>query len=71
MHKLLGIALLIGGSIVGIILLWLMILYLNEGLLSVTAVIIGIIAGFGLLVMPQWVIGIYMLKAGQEDSNPG
>jgi len=62
MTKILGIALLIGGTIVGVILLWLMRVYLNEQRLSTATAVAFLIISFILFVIPQWALGIYLVK---------
>lgn len=70
MTKLLGIALLIGGSIIGLILLWLMNIYINEQKLSMATAVAFILITFFLLVIPQWIIGIYLVKTDKNHSDP-
>jgi hypothetical protein len=64
MHKLLSIALLIGGLLVGGVILWLMRLYVAEGLLSgATAVTLSLI-GLLLCALPQFILAAYLQRAG-------
>jgi len=62
MEKFLGIILIIGGLLVGGVLFWLMNLYAAEGLLSIGLAFIAGLAGFLLLVLPQWLLGVYLLR---------
>jgi multisubunit Na+/H+ antiporter MnhE subunit len=69
MHKLLSIALIIGGLLVGGVILWLMRLYVAEGLLSgVTAVILSLI-GLLLFALPQFILAAYLLYTRKQ--KPG
>lgn len=63
MQKLLGIALLIGGFLVGGIVVWLMALYVEEGLLEGGTAVIGTIIGLLLLALPQFILGVTLLRA--------
>lgn len=70
MQKLLGAGLIIGGTLVGLILLWLMNIYVTEDKLSTTMAIFSLILGFILIVIPQWAIGFYIIKSGKSHSEP-
>jgi hypothetical protein len=70
MTKLLGIALLTGGSIIGLILLWLMNIYIDEQKLSLATAVAFLIVSFLLLVIPQWAFGYYLIKTGNNDRYP-
>ncbi len=61
MQKLLGTALIIGGVLVGGVVVWLMRLYVNEGLLAGGTAVIGALLGLLLLTAPQLALGIYLL----------
>lgn len=63
MQKLLGLALIIGGFLVGGIVVWLMALYVGEGLLDGVTAVIGTIFGMLLLALPQFILGGYLLYA--------
>ena len=62
MSKFLGFALIIGGTLVGLILLWLMNIYWQEQRLSAGTAVAFIIVSFLLFVIPQWVIGFFLVK---------
>ncbi|MFN2136349.1 MAG: hypothetical protein ACK2UK_10365 [Candidatus Promineifilaceae bacterium] len=67
MGRTIGIILLIGGTIVALVLGFLMLTYSREGSLSSGAAVLGFTLGFLVLVLPQWGVGGYMLwKGGQE-----
>jgi hypothetical protein len=67
MGRTLGIILLIGGTLVALVLGFLMVTYSREGSLSSGAAVLGFALGFLVLVLPQWGVGAYMLwKGGQE-----
>lgn len=63
MQRFLGIALLIGGLLVGLIVLWLMWLYANEELLATGTAVTGALAGLLILALPQFILGVYLLRA--------
>ena len=60
-EKLLGIALIAGGALVGIIVMVLMSGYARSGDFSTGAATIGVILGFVLLVLPQMGLGVYLI----------
>lgn len=60
MGKTLGIALIIGGTLVGIIIIWLGNIYLQQGDLDSRTVVISTAFGIILLVLPQISFGIYL-----------
>lgn len=62
MNKLLGFALIIGGTLVGLILLWLLNIYWQEQRFSAGTAVAFIIVTFLIFVIPQWVIGFYLVK---------
>lgn len=62
MSKFLGFALITGGTLVGLILLWLMNTYWQEQRLSTGTAVAFIIVSFLLFVIPQWVIGFFLVK---------
>lgn len=67
MGRILGIALIAGGVIVGIIIAVLMSVYNREGNLSTGAATLGFVIGTVVLVLPQLGIGAFLLwKGGQE-----
>lgn len=66
MHKWLAAGLAGGGFFVGAVLLWLMDLYVGEGLLSTAVAIAGFLAGFAVLVLPQWVLAFYLWRTKPE-----
>jgi hypothetical protein len=59
--RLLGIALIAGGAIVGIVLMVLMSTYAGEGTFTPTTAAIGVIVAFILLVLPQFGLGVYLI----------
>jgi len=63
MHRLFGFALLIGGLLVGTIVIWLMWLYAHEALLAPGTAVIGTLIGLLLLSLPQFILGLYFLRA--------
>jgi hypothetical protein len=69
MGKTLGIILIIGGTLVGIIIVWLGSVYLREGSLTVGAVTLGIALGLMVLVLPQLGFGIYLWVKGSQTET--
>ena len=70
MSKLLGIALIIGGTLVGLILFWLMNIYLDEQRFSAGTAVVFIVVTFLLFVIPQWLIGFYLVRQKNDHSKP-
>ncbi len=64
MHKFLGIALCIGGLLIGGIIVWLMWLYALEDRLTDITAVAGAILGLLVLSLPQFILGAYLLRAG-------
>jgi len=69
MARILGVALLSGSLLVGGILLWLTNVYMTEGLVSTAVGLTGAAMGILLLVLPQFVLGVYLLKLSITDTN--
>ena len=59
--KLLGIALIAGGAIVGVVFMLLMSSSAGKGTFSPTAAAIAVITGFLLLALPQIGLGVYLI----------
>ena len=78
MSRLLGIALIAGGALVGIIMMILMSNYASEGTVTSATATIAIIAAFIILVLPQIGLGVYLIwdsmgataVAPPENSSP-
>ena len=68
MGRFLGIALLVGGFIVGAIIIVLMNTYRNEGSLSAGAATLGTAIFLIVLVLPQLGFGAFFLWRGQQDT---
>ena len=68
MGKFLGIALIVGGLVVGIIVVVLMNVYRSEGNLTAGAATLGMALGLLILVLPQWGFGAFFLWRGQQDT---
>ncbi|MBX3058031.1 MAG: hypothetical protein KF770_16310 [Anaerolineae bacterium] len=66
MQRLLGTALIIGGLLVGGIVIWLMWLYVDEGLLAAGTAVIGALLGLLLLTAPQLALGVYLLYSFRD-----
>ncbi len=66
MQRLLGTALIIGGLLVGGIVIWLMWLYVGEGLLAVGTAVVGALLGLLLLTAPQLALGVYLLYSFRD-----
>lgn len=61
MFKLLGVALIVGGLLVASVITWLMWWYVAEELLAGQTAVIGAGVGLLLFVLPQWILGVYLL----------
>lgn len=68
MGRFLGIALLVGGLLVGIVIVNLMNTYRAEGTLSAGAATLGTALFLIVLVLPQWGFGAFFLWRGQQDT---
>jgi hypothetical protein len=66
--RLLGIALIAGGTIVGIIMMVLMSNYAGEGKFTPTSATIGVIAAFIFLVLPQLGLGVYLIWDSMQET---
>ena len=67
--RFLGIALIIGGLIVGIIITVLMTTYRAEGRLSAGGMVLGLALGYIVLVLPQLGIGALLIWKGGADAQ--
>ncbi len=67
--RFLGIALIVGGILVGIIIAVLMTTYRAEGRLSAGGMVLGMALGFIVLVLPQFVIGALLIWKGGADTK--
>ncbi|MFN2140214.1 MAG: PCI domain-containing protein [Candidatus Promineifilaceae bacterium] len=67
MGRTLGIILLIGGTLVALVIGWLMMTMRGEGSTTGSGAVLGFALAFLVLVLPQWGIGAYLFwKGGQE-----
>jgi hypothetical protein len=67
MGRTLGIILLIGGTLVALVIGWLMLTMSGEGSTTSSGAVLGFALAFLVLVLPQWAIGAYLFwKGGQE-----
>ncbi len=67
MGRTLGIILLIGGTLVALVIGWLMLTMSSEGSTTGSGAVLGFTLAFLVLVLPQWAIGAYLFwKGGQE-----
>ena len=66
--RLLGIALIAGGTIVGIIMMILMSNTASEGKFTSAAATITVIAAFILLVLPQIGLGVYLIWDSMQET---
>ncbi len=67
--RFLGLALLIGGILVGIIITVLMFTYRSEGRLSAGGMVLGLALGYIVLVLPQFAIGALLVWKGGADEQ--
>ncbi|MEM7332807.1 MAG: hypothetical protein AAF490_12030 [Chloroflexota bacterium] len=68
MGRFIGIALLVGGVLVGIIIVVLMNTYRSEGSLTAGAATLGMAVGLIVLVLPQLAFGAFFLWQGGQDT---
>lgn len=69
-QRLLAIALIIGGALVGIVIMFMMASYARSGHFSTAAATIGVIVAFMLFVLPQFGLGIYLIwHSLQNEKN--
>mgnify|MGYP001813632763 FL=1 len=64
-----GIILLIGGTLVAIVIGWLMLVYNREGSTSSGASALGFTLAFLVLVLPQWGVGAYLLWKDNQEAD--
>ena len=67
--RILGTILIIGGILVGIIIIYLMATYRNEGDLGAGAAVLGAAIGIIVLVLPQLGFGAFLLWKGGQDED--
>lgn len=71
-QRLLGIALITGGTFVGIIIMALMASYVRSGHFTTATATFGVIIALLLLVLPQFALGVYLIwhsLTDETDSN--
>ncbi len=69
-QRLLAIALIIGGSLVGIVIMFMMSSYVRSGHFSTAVATLAVIIAFILLVLPQFALGIYLIWHNlQSEAN--
>lgn len=71
MHRLLSVALFVGGMLVGAIVVWLMWLYAGEGKLNGITAVVGGVVGILLLSAPQIVLGAYLWYTDETSATSG
>ena len=69
-QRLLGIALIAGGVLVGVVVMVLLNGYANDGAVTAVTATFGVILGFLLLVLPQLVLGVYLIWHDSQPIDP-
>ena len=69
-QRLLGIALIGGGVLVGVVVMVLFNGYANNGAITAVIATFGVILGFLLLVLPQLVLGVYLIWHDSQQIGP-
>ena len=69
-QRLLGIALIAGGVLVGVVVMVLLNGYANDGAVTAVTATFGVILGFLLLVLPQLVLGVYLIWHDSQQIDP-
>ncbi len=60
-ERILGVALVAGGALVGVVIIVLLNGYAQDGRLTAVTATIAVILGFLLLVLPQFALGVYLI----------
>lgn len=68
MGRTLGIILLIGGTLVALIIGWLMLTMRGEGSTTGSGAVLGFTLAFLVLVLPQWGVGAYLFWKGSQEA---
>ncbi len=69
-QRLLGIALIAGGVLVGMVVMVLFNGYANDGAVTAVTATFGVILGFLLLVLPQLALGVYLIWHDSQPIDP-
>ena len=67
MGRILGVILIVGGTLVGVVIVYLMSIYHNEGSLTTETAVLGATLGILILVLPQLGFGVFLFLQDKQE----